>query len=134
MQTLGIFRVGSKLSFAECEMRSSNQVKKSPGVQILLFDPLGRHAGSDNCFRTFCPFPLFKIVQKTKQFSSENSDRYWRDCGIVWPSGSLLTPVFSSPCPTVFRRFLFLFLPNAKFSLSQKEFAANGTFASLPII
>ena len=54
-------------------------------------DPRGRPtvtAGSDHCFHTWClyvrPSPLFKMSQnKTKQISSENSDRYWRDCGSV---------------------------------------------------
>ena len=50
-------------------------------------DPLGRptvSAGSDLYFHTCCPslhpFCYLKYL-KTKQISSENSYRYWLDCG-----------------------------------------------------
>ena len=51
-------------------------------------DPLGRStvtAGSDHYFRTWCLYvrlsvPTFQNLAKTKQLSSENDDRYWRDC------------------------------------------------------
>ena len=58
---------------------------------FLSFDPLGRPtvmADSDHYFRTWCLYfrpsvrlyPISKS-RKIKQFSSENSNRYWRDCG-----------------------------------------------------
>ena len=56
------------------------------------FDPRGRptshDTGSNHCFRTSRPSPLFK----TKQISSKNNVRYWRELW-VWPSGSLIIPV-----------------------------------------
>ena len=60
------------------------------GDRNLIFDPLGRPtitAGSDHYFRTWCLYFRPSIRQylaksrKTKQFSSEISDRYWRYCG-----------------------------------------------------
>ena len=52
--------------------------------------PTHYHVGSDHFFRTWCPYfpsvrpsvrPHYSKLRKTKQFSSENNDRFWRDCG-----------------------------------------------------
>ena len=44
-------------------------------------DPRGR-TGSDHYFRTCClSVSYFSKYRKTKQLSSENSDRFWRDRG-----------------------------------------------------
>ena len=65
---------------------SFNCLTARPDRILSYFDPQGRPtvtAGSDHCFHKCClsvrPSTLFKI-SLNKQSSSEDSDRYWRDC------------------------------------------------------